>query len=307
MAVTADDKSLGGQVTDPNAPTGGFLNGAANAMGFDLAGAIAKAQAAAGAGTLNAYDPYVTLAQQQTRVGYPTLVGVSNGSPAYVGSTLDQNAGASTAQYEELLAPGSYIKFADDPVRELLIKLLGKNEEKYDGLFRSAAEQAAYLTWKTGKPVSIEDVLSGNAPGVSPGDLVNKAGSDNGYGTKTNSYTNKTVSLSNRGEANRIVDAALTTALGRRATQAEQAQFLGLLNQNQRANPEIQTQNSTVTTSEGGTSSSYSTTQKGGFDAQNFGDQYARAQDGYAEYQAATTYMDAFAQTLAKKTQERLV
>ena len=71
-------------------------------------------------------------------------------------------------------------------------------------------------------------------------------------------------------------------------------EFVKQLNRSERLNP-------TVTTTKGVRSSGGTTQtqeQEGGFDSTNFAEKWARGREGAAEYQAATTYMDAFTKVI---------
>ena len=74
----------------------------------------------------------------------------------------------------------------------------------------------------------------------------------------------------------------------------EQAKFLKALNIEEKANPTITNQSGF--TSGGNTSQNVNTS--GGSSSQDFADRFAKSQEGYAEYQTATTYLDAFIKAL---------
>ncbi len=95
------------------------------------------------------------------------------------------------------------------------------------------------------------------------------------------------VTLTDPGSAAMIVDQALGSYLGRTATDQEQQAFYEALNARERANPRVQS-GSTVS---------------GGFNPQAFAQDFARSQEGVGEYQAATTFLDAFIGSLANPTE----
>lgn len=133
-----------------------------------------------------------------------------------------------------------------------------------------------------------EIAASGNGSG---GSKNGKGGSGSG-GPFTN--VTKTVQVTDAGEAERLLNASLATYLGRRATEGEMKEFVKQLNRSERLNP-------TVTTTKGVRSSGGTTQtqeQEGGFDSTNFAEKWARGREGAAEYQAATTYMDAFTKVI---------
>ena len=74
--------------------------------------------------------------------------------------------------------------------------------------------------------------------------------------------------------------------------------FLKALNVQEKANP--------TTTVTKGNVSGRNTTQTqnttGGFDRNDFTERFAKSQEGYAEYQTATTYLDAFIGALEDKS-----
>jgi hypothetical protein len=100
----------------------------------------------------------------------------------------------------------------------------------------------------------------------------------------------KTITQTDEVEAERILNSALSTYLGRRADSDEVAEFVKKLNKLEKFNP-------TVTKTTGvrsGNNTTQQATQTGGFDSTGFAERWARSREGAAEYQAATTYMDAF-------------
>jgi hypothetical protein len=82
--------------------------------------------------------------------------------------------------------------------------------------------------------------------------------------------------------ARALIDTSLKAYLGRAATEDEISKFAAALRAEEQANP-------TVVTSSGGVQ-----TRTGGMDAQLFARDYAAQQEGYAEYQVATKYLDLF-------------
>jgi len=86
--------------------------------------------------------------------------------------------------------------------------------------------------------------------------------------------------------ARALINNALSQYLGREATAKEQQEFLSALNRQEARNP-------TVSVSSGG-----STVTTGGFNPSTFAQEYAQGMGGSAEFQAATTYLDAFINAL---------
>lgn len=86
------------------------------------------------------------------------------------------------------------------------------------------------------------------------------------------------VNLTNPTDARTLVDNALAGYLGRAATTEEADQFLSVLNQQERANPINTTKSS----------------RSGGVNQQQIAKDFARSQEGAAEFMADTQYMDWF-------------
>lgn len=141
---------------------------------------------------------------------------------------------------------------------------------------------------------------------------------------ETSTDNASTINLTNPGTAKRLLNSVMQVALGRDANKKEVNAFIKALRSEERANPETRTTESsssgtaTVNTessrttnenSDGTVSSSVgtetsdrstdstsdsNTVTDGGFDAQQFAMEYAQSRPDYAEYQMATTYLDAF-------------
>jgi hypothetical protein len=150
---------------------------------------------------------------------------------------------------------------------------------------------------------------------VNPWDALKRLGRQGekagmpGYGqpftgskTTTSTNTGTQVNLASPGEAERLLNETLRNELGREATAAEVRQFRGALNSKARKDPSTSTSRNVTTTnyvkgeSTGSNTTSTSTSDPGfsGADQVQFAEDEARAEDGWAEYQAATTYYDAF-------------
>jgi hypothetical protein len=111
-----------------------------------------------------------------------------------------------------------------------------------------------------------------------------------GGGGGGGSSTSRQIRLTDPQGARALIDNALESYLGRRATTDEQQQFLRALNVQEQRNPTV-----TRTTSGGGATTSVTT---GGFNPSTFAEDYAQGMEGAAEFQAATTYLDAFINAL---------
>lgn len=107
------------------------------------------------------------------------------------------------------------------------------------------------------------------------------------------SYTKAVVNLTNPEQAKGLLYQTLQQYLGRMPTDADVKAFTGALNTQEKKHPqEITYERDPVT------NFPVSKGTSGGYDAGTAAIDYARAQPGSAEYQAATSYMDAFAAAL---------
>lgn len=104
------------------------------------------------------------------------------------------------------------------------------------------------------------------------------------------SATTQRITLTSPTDAYYLLNQAMTQYLGRQANRQELAQFVKLLNAQERANP-------VVATMDGNT-----TVQEGGFNPATFAEQFARGQEGSAEFQAATTFLDALLGAMNSET-----
>lgn len=97
------------------------------------------------------------------------------------------------------------------------------------------------------------------------------------------------VNLTDPGTAETLIDQALQGYLGRRASEKEIRQFRKALTKAEMGAPtEVDIEGTTQITS-------------GGFNPATFAQQYAEGMEGAAEYQAATTFLDAFVDSLGAK------
>lgn len=199
--------------------------------------------------------------------------------------------------YDEY-SKGGFLANDNDRINQGVVTAAGGDPEKYEAVFQAAVAQAAYIQKASapgsiGSKTTVEDVLNGWIKDGLP-DSLKGGGGGGGGGPRAFTNIDTRVDLTDKGEARRIVNNALTGALGREATGAETRAFMKALNMNEKANP-------VVTTSKGVTSASgttSTTTSEGGFDSADFADRYAKSQEGYAEYQTATTYLDSFINAL---------
>jgi len=99
-----------------------------------------------------------------------------------------------------------------------------------------------------------------------------------------------TIRLTSPSEARVILNQAMTVYMGRQATAQEINDFVKALNNQETVNP-------TVVSIDGTTQ-----TQSGGFDPTGFAEDFARGTEGSADYQAATTFLDAFLDGMVNET-----
>lgn len=163
------------------------------------------------------------------------------------------------------------------------------------------------LLAEQGQPVSPLQLLGQKVNGtwVKPVRQAAKAAEDGETedATRTSTSTDESVRLTSRSEAERILDQALTQYLGRQATAKEVRQFRRSLNAEEQDKPVVSESTTTQTQdAEGNTTSRSSSTQSGGQDPVESAEDFAKQQEGYGEYQASTTYLDAFMSTLQGET-----
>lgn len=116
------------------------------------------------------------------------------------------------------------------------------------------------------------------------GKVPSAAGSGGGGGGGGAPAPTKRVNLTDPDTANQLVDSALEQYLGRQANPEESKAFRQALRKAEMRNPtEVEVRGDTAIT-------------RGGVNPQARAEEFAMAQEGAAEYQAATTYLDAFIQ-----------
>ncbi len=112
------------------------------------------------------------------------------------------------------------------------------------------------------------------------------SGGGGGGGGGGGSSTTSQIQLTNPDQAKQLINTAMSSLLGRRATSEEYNKFLTTLNAAERSNP-------IVTRVEGDT-----VTVTGGTSAAQVTEDYVTSRPDYAEYTAATSLMDAFVSAL---------
>lgn len=194
-----------------------------------------------------------------------------------------------TAGVDTLLSEG-FLGVSDQGIIDAVATLSKGDTEKYDPIYKSAVAEAAYKS-KAGTLTTVSEVLARWAKSGLPKNL--RSGGSGGGGAF--SSTNRVVSLSDEGTARALLNNSLSRYLGREATKEENETFLKALNLQEKQNP-------TVTVTKGYSDGSGNTNQRqkvsGGMNREDFATRFARSQEGYAEYQTATTYLDSFIKAL---------
>lgn len=127
-----------------------------------------------------------------------------------------------------------------------------------------------------------EVLANAAASGLTPG------GTSGGGGSGAPKIT-KSVNLTDPGTAETLIDQALQQYLGRRANNDEVRAFRKALRKAERGAPtEVDVEGDMQITS-------------GGFNPATFAQQYAEGMEGAAEYQAATTFLDSFIESLSAR------
>lgn len=176
----------------------------------------------------------------------------------------------------------------------------GKWEPSWrSGLWNKSVGAASYALTYNGQRLSpldaLDSVLASETGGSGAGVGGGSGSGGGGYsGPVTSRQTSTNINLTDPTTARGLVDKALSSYLGREANVKEQAAFRKALNIQEKMNPSV-TQQTSVTTPGVGTSDTVSQSQtQGGFNPSVFAEEYARGQEGSAEFQAATTMLDTF-------------
>jgi hypothetical protein len=153
--------------------------------------------------------------------------------------------------------------------------------EYYWGKSIDAANYALYQLNQLISPLDTFGQIIGEEMKASGG-----GGGGGGGGTSVTTQMRLTDPATARG----LVDNALSTYLGREADPKEQQAFLKALNVQEQRNPTV-----TTTSATGAGATSVTT---GGFNPTTFAEEWARGEEGSAEFQTATTFLDAFMSAL---------
>lgn len=214
----------------------------------------------------------------------------------------DYNSGYNSAYYDVSDLKGAYTSL--DANTQMLLDAVSKAKGGRSGsaLFDKYAAESARMTQGGGQK-HVLDYLYEDAQkyGVidKDGNFHPVQGGQNGSGSGYGPYQNKVTQLTNQFDAEVLVDDALNSYLGRQATGEEKAQFWKQLNAKQKANPGIQA----GVTSAGGRSEVNS----GGFNKEQFAEDFAKSRTDYAETQSDTTLMSWLDKSVAQMDKDRIV
>lgn len=132
--------------------------------------------------------------------------------------------------------------------------------------------------------------------------IEEQEGSGKKYGTTSSTARQTNVSLTDPDTATAVIDNALEAYLGQSASSQQKEDFMKALRLHETKSPTVSTQSSTTTTSPGGSSSAVTSFSEGGSNPQQFAEEWAKSQEGSAEFLAATDYLDGFMNALKNST-----
>lgn len=180
----------------------------------------------------------------------------------------------------------------------------GKGKWKWkdiqDGWGISVDMGASYFAYDPSRRVTPMDLFKYNAERNSAAGLsitgALRAGAGGAGGGPTYAIQ-KSVNLTDPSTARGLVNQAMENYLGRKATSKEQQTFMQALNAQEEMAPTITEQR----TSRSGRASSTTSRTTGGFNPATFAEEWAAGQQGSAEFQAATTFLDTFINAIGAK------
>lgn len=276
------DKVGEGKPAEEKAPTPGVTNLTDGDSVFSQAEITEMARITAAANASKTRTPTVSSYDGKNNFQVP----LTQSEMKYVGSSLQPTQ--QTMPFDSAYNSG-FLGVSDPTLQGLVRDAAGGDVMKFDSVWKAAVYRASMSRQSGNTDVTVEGLLrKWGKSGVPDG--VNGGGGGGGP-FKT---VNRQVSLTDEGTANQIVNNALTRYLGREASDIEQRAFLKALN--------VQEKKNATTTVTEGTTSGRNTTSKstttGGYNRDDFAQKFAQSQEGYAEYQTATTYLDAFIDSL---------
>lgn len=231
-----------------------------------------------GSPDVSGQDPRVTAVQKRYNMD---PIKVQTGSPK-VWLSNDQNKKPESEWPTVEQASTAYTSLSKDAFGKLVSTMdqyygKGRWNASYIKNFWAEALQISSNALVKGEKIPVMDVFDNllaqaAAAGLTP------SGAGGGGGPKIT----QTVKLTDPQTAETIIDQALQQYLGRKASDTEVKSFRKALRGAEMESPSrVDTQGTTAITS-------------GGFNPAVFAQQYAEGMEGAAEYQAATTFLDAF-------------
>lgn len=204
-------------------------------------------------------------------------------------------------------------------------QLLNEYRKRFSDVgFDVSDNQKLRKAWQTAVNWASDSYVKGGRK-ITPWDAIDELGASNGGASEANRFktttienvndTNVKVDLSSAQTARAYLEAQMVNTVGRAPTNDEIANFREALNQMEQANAVVSRTTGTRTNARQGTESTdasgtttnitggyssdnTSTVQTGGMQRDQYALDFARSADDYAEYQAATTYMDAMFQAI---------
>ena len=235
-------------------------------------------------------------------LGLPRITPQAASQGVYMGSRYTYQAGSQApVTREDTFVPtgdvwGAYASLSPEASKTLVQIMNAKagkrswNPEELKGLFSDGVLASNYIVSQTGEAVDPIEALARfyldgqEVPGMGQRDAGGGAGAGAG-GAGGGGYSGPITQtrLTDTVTAESLLDKSLKDYLGRAATDKEKSAFVKSLNRYEAENPTV-----TTPTGPGGSVTT------GGAQPSVFAEQYARGQEGAAEYGAATTYFDAF-------------
>lgn len=220
----------------------------------------------------------------------------------YEGQEVDGPPGARIeAPYAPIFMERSTLKnFASMP-RDLTDAVVSMANAYYGrpvdaSWIRNRWSEAVDEAWKayqdTGiliSPLEVYEDLVSSAAAADAAAEASGGGYPGGGGGYGGGGAMSSVVLTSETDARAILNQAMSAWLGRQATASEVDQFVAMLNRQEMANPVKQEIVGDMSI------------QSGGFNPQTFAEDFVKSMDGSAEYQAVTSYLDAFLSSLDGK------
>lgn len=230
------------------------------------------------------------------RLGIPRITQGAASQGVYMGSKYGYQAGAKQAvTVQDVFVPneeawGGYMNLSPD-LQNTMVSIMNVkagsrpwNPEELRKLWSEGVLASNYIVRQTGQRVSPIEALrryylgDEEVPGMGARRSSGGGGGGGGYSGPVTQTR-----LTDPTTAENLLDTSLKNYLGRAATGKEKSEFLKALNRYEAENP-------TVTTPMGAGGS----VTTGGAQPTVFAEKFARSQEGAAEFQAATTYLDSF-------------